>query len=441
MPAFAAQTFLLLQGPVSPFFRRLAVRLEASGHRVLRVNFSLGDWLFWRRPGAINYRGSLEAWPAFVADLLVREGVTDLVLLGEQRPYHRIAVEEAEARGVRVTVTDFGYLRPDWLALERDGMGGRSRFPRRPAAIRALAATFPPPELGQRYGDDFAAQSRWDLVYQLANTLVRLPFPHYRSHHLANPVMVHITTGWRLLNGAQARRAAARAVRAARAAGQPYWVFPMQMELDYSIRAYSRFDGMEAPLREVISSFARQTREDRLFIKLHPLDSGMRDWRGLIREAATAAGAADRVNFIDGGDLPDLLVGARGLVTVNSTVGLMALQAGLPTLALGQAIYDVEGLTFQGMLDRFWTEARAPEPALLADFVRAAAGALHIRGVYYKEPGLGAAVEAAAERLGACAAIEMAARIAQAEAVADLGAGFGADAGERPEPALSRRAG
>jgi capsular polysaccharide export protein len=433
MPITTAQTFLMLQGPVSPFFPRLAARLEAAGHRVLRVNFSLGDWLFWRRPGAINYRGTLEAWPAFVTDLMARAEVTDLVLLGEQRPYHKVAVAAAEAGGVRVTVTDFGYLRPDWLVMERDGMGGRSRFPRRPAAIRALAAMFPPPEMGQRYGDDFAAQSRWDLAYQLANTLVRAPFAHYRSHHLANPVVVHITTGLRLLKGRRSHQAALRAIRAAQGAGEPYWVFPMQMELDYSIRAYSRFDGMEQPLREVIASFGRDAPEGRLFIKVHPLDSGMRDWARLIDSAAEAAGVAGRVSFLDGGDLASLLAGARGLITVNSTVGLMALQAGLPTLALGQAVYDVPGLTFQGAIKRFWTEAEAPEPELLADFVRAAAGALHVRGVYYKEPGLGAAVEAAALRLDSEVADAMAARIAQAEAVAD-------DA-ERPELALSRRVG
>lgn len=429
----AAQTFLMLQGPVSPFFRRLAARLEARGHRVLRVNFCLGDWLFWRRPGAIDYRGTLEAWPGFVDDLMVREGVTDLLLLGEQRPYHKIAVETAERLGVRVTVTDFGYLRPDWLALERDGMGGRSRFPRRPAAIRALASELPEPDLTQRYGDDFAAQSVWDLIYQVANTFVRPPYPHYRSHHIHNPVLVHITTGWRLLGGARANRAARKAVQAARAAAEPYWLLPMQMDLDYSIRAYSRFDGMEQPLREVIASFAAGAPEGRLFIKLHPLDAGLRDWRRLIRAAARAAGIEGRVTFIEGGDLPELLAGARGTVTVNSTVGLMALQAGIPTVALGEAIYDVEGLTFQGDLDRFWTEGAAPEPDLLEAFVRAVAGALHIRGVYYKAPGLDHAVEAAAQRLEARASVGMAARIATAEARAD--------AASASEPALSRWAG
>ena len=49
---------------------------------------------------------------------MVREGVTDLVLLGEERPYHRDAITAATARGIDVYVVEMGYLRPDWITLE-----------------------------------------------------------------------------------------------------------------------------------------------------------------------------------------------------------------------------------------------------------------------------------------------------------------------------------
>ena len=60
--------------------------------------------------------------------------------------------------------------------------------------------------------------------------------------------------------------------------------------------------------------------------------------------------------------------------------------------------------------DRFWTEATAPDPAAVADFVTALANTIQLRGVYYQRPGLDAAVQAAARRLDAasdehCAAL------------------------------------
>ena len=66
---------------------------------------------------------------------------------------------------------------------------------------------------------------------------------------------------------------------------------------------------------------------------------------------------------------------------------------------LGRALYDIEGLAWQGGLDDFWTGAPPPEPGLAAAFIRAIAGCLHVRGVYYARPGLDAAVAATVRRL------------------------------------------
>ncbi len=43
------RTFLFLEGPSSPIFMKIADRLEAQGHRCLRINLNLGDRIFWRR--------------------------------------------------------------------------------------------------------------------------------------------------------------------------------------------------------------------------------------------------------------------------------------------------------------------------------------------------------------------------------------------------------
>lgn len=86
---------------------------------------------------------------------------------------------------------------------------------------------------------------------------------------------------------------------------------------------------------------------------------------------------------------------------MNSTVGIWGLRVPLPVIALGQAVFDIEGLTFQHGLDRFWTEARTPDSEAVADFVAALANTIQLRGVYYRRPGLDAAVQAAARRLDA----------------------------------------
>ena len=86
------KSFLFLQGPISPFFRMVGAELRALGHDVLRVNLNAGDWLIWRGPDAVNYRGRPADWPAWFEALCEERQATDLVLLGEQRPMHRAAI-------------------------------------------------------------------------------------------------------------------------------------------------------------------------------------------------------------------------------------------------------------------------------------------------------------------------------------------------------------
>jgi capsular polysaccharide export protein len=398
-PPALRRCFLFLQGPISPFFAEVAAGLAARGHEIHRINLCLGDRLCWRRgPGRVtDYRGHPEDWPVFVSTYLDRHRVTDIVLLGEQRAYHRAAIAAAGPRGIAVTVTDFGYFRPDWITLERDGMGGDSRFPRDPEAIRALARALPPADLQERLSDDFARQARWDVAYHLAS-LLPLPFPHYRSHQLHHPVATYAGIGLRLLRRGAEHAEGARAL--AMAAPHPYWVFAMQMETDFSVRAYSSYRDMDTPVAETVRSFARHAPADgRLIVKVHPLDPCLKRWGRRVHAIADAAGVALRVHLAHHGPLDDMLRGARGLVTVNSTVGVRALTLGCPAVALGRAVWDVPGLTYQGPLDRFWSEAEPPEPSLRDAFLGALQGTTQLRGVFYAPEGRAAAVEAAVARL------------------------------------------
>jgi capsular polysaccharide export protein len=297
-------------------------------------------------------------------------------------------------------VTDFGYLRPDWITLECDGMSGLSRFPRNPEAIRALARGATPPSLTQRYVDNFRNQAVWDVVFHLSNSLCRPLFPFYRSYQLHHPVIAYLGTGLRLLLRRRRHLVAMDLIATLRRDKSAIYVFPMQMENDFQLRAYSPYPDMKTPMHQVIRSFAKNASVDaHLVIKIHPLDPGLRPWRRLVRKYAAEAGVADRVHYIDGGVLDELLAVASGVVTINSTVGVWAMRAGCPVITLGTAIFDMAGLTFQGELDAFWSEAVPPDPALFDDFATALSETIQIRGVYYEEEGLAAAVEAAAERL------------------------------------------
>ena len=80
-----SRRFLFLQGPTCAFFPQIAAGLRVHGHATFRINLCRGDKLFWDG-AAVDYTGSLQTWPAYIAPFLDRVETTDLVLLGEQPP-------------------------------------------------------------------------------------------------------------------------------------------------------------------------------------------------------------------------------------------------------------------------------------------------------------------------------------------------------------------
>lgn len=392
------RTFLFLQGHASPLFARTADKLEERGHRCLRINFNLGDWIFWRRPGATAYRGRLDTLPAYIERFIDEENVTDIVLLGEERPVHRPAVVAAARRDLPVYAVDMGYFRPDWLTVELGGSGCNSHFPVDPAAIRAAASRLPEPDCAPRYGHSFLRESLYDLLYNLPNVFGWFVFPHYRWHALDHPLAEY--GGW-LLRLARARRRAleATAVETRMIAGPSrFFLFPLQLETDFQIRAHSPFHSLRQAVDMVLDSFAEAAPPDaELLFKLHPLDNGLRAWPEQIAKAAAVRGLSDRVHFIDGGNLDALIGASRGVVTVNSTVGFQAIRAGRPVRTLGVALYDIDGLTDRRPLAAFWSQPKPPDEKLCRDFVRLLAAAVQFRGDVFDPAG----VEAAATNLAA----------------------------------------
>lgn len=378
---------------------KVARLLVTHGHRVSRINLHFGDRLFWRLP-ATNYRGSLADWPAYIGRFLDANPVTHLFLLGDRRPYHRIAIAEARRRGVEIICSELGYLRPDWLVLERDGMSTYSRMPRDPDTIRSLAQRFEPPDMTIRCRTPFWRLAVTDIAYTIGQVFFRLHYPRYQRHAIYHPFAEY--AGWirRWLLSPIEKRRTARTLGVLDASVAPTFVFPLQLSTDFQIRDHSPYPDMPAAAREIIASFAAHAPPpSRLIVKVHPLDSGLTPWRRVISDIARQHGVANRVFYIDGGDIGQMLHGAAGCVLVNSTVGLFALQLGCPLKVMGNAIFEVPGMTFQDSLDAFWSRPTKPDMGLVADFMRLLAGALHIRGGYYTREALALAVPATVERL------------------------------------------
>ena len=370
--------FLFLQGPPGPFFRQLAVALRECHVGVHRINLSGGDRYDWV-DAENEYRGRMRHWPIYLDRFLRAHRITDLVLFGDCRPMHQAALRMAQLRGVHIHVFEEGYIRPDWMTLERDGVNGHSPLERDPDVILASARWLPEVPQLPPITAEFKRRARDSYWHYHHVVTGKLRFPFYRSHRQGSICLDGI--GWaRKFLGAKARARQAQETLAA-IAGRKYFLFPLQLTGDYQIRMHSPFGSMGVAVDYVLESFARFAPADTvLLVKEHPLDSGFRNWRSWLRRRARRLNIEERILHIDGGELQDLAEGAVGMVCVNSTSGTLALEAGLPVVVLGDAVYDIRGVTHQSGLDSFWLAPEAPDRELYGAFKKLLHARCLVRG-------------------------------------------------------------
>lgn len=387
---FAGKRVLLLQGPVGPFFARFARDLRAVGAEVFKVNFNAGDWIFYPG-GAMNYRGTMEAWPQWLEEQLLRLRIDVVFLFGDCRPIHRAAHATATALGLEVGVFEEGYVRPDYVTLERFGVNGYSRMPRGPEGYGSASSRAAKPHA---VGNAYWAMVRCGFVYFTVGALGAPLFPHYVHHRplVVGEALPWIRSVWRKQWFKWKERGLQD--RLTTDFSRSFYLAPLQVYNDAQVTVHADgLDGVEHFIERTLQSFARHAPQETLLVfKHHPMDRGYRDYTRLIRARALESGVADRVLYIHDQHLPSLLDHARGVVLVNSTVGISALHHGAPTIVCGRALYDMPGLTYRGSLDEFWTAAPEcpPDPLLYQRFRSRLIAETQINGSFYrqlKQPG------------------------------------------------------
>ncbi len=366
---------LLLQGPGTPFFGWLADFLQREGHQVKTVAFCGGDetYLRWgcRQPlEIIRCQSAQEELNDWYAHLLQKHQPDAVLLFGDCRPIHRPAIEQATARAIPCWVFEEGYLRPHWITMESKGVNGFSHLMHQREHLRQLAETLDgttqetdPPA----FGSTLSRRVAYDILYHCLNGLLFWRYPLYQTHR-PYPIWQEYLHWCKRLVRMQWRKYRYHHTFDffVQQRQDRFFLYPLQLDSDYQLRIHSPYRNQREAIDHTIASFAAYaSAEDYLLFKGHPLDNGMEDFRQVVQTIADTHGVAHRVAFIEGGHLPTLLRHCKGVVLVNSTVGLSALQHGLPVHCLGTAIYAMDGLTHQGSLHSFWHYTSRPQKNLL----------------------------------------------------------------------------
>lgn len=360
---------------------------------MLKVNFNVGDQLYWRGQKSVNFRGYPQDLKVFLDGLYRDHGITDQVLFGDRRPVHRPAVARAETLGIRTHVFEEGYFRPFWVTLEREGVNGHSLLPRDPDWFWAVGGDIGPAEEVVPFASQFSSRAVHDVAYHVAGSLNFAFFPRFRTHAPTNAAVEYMAFVRRSIALRFWKPRDAAAIDDLLAGKALYYLLPLQLNSDAQIRDHSRFVNMAEVMEHVLGSFARKAPiQTKLVIKNHPLDVGLSDHRGALAALVRRFDLAGRVIYLESGNLELLVEHAQGVVTVNSTVGSVALGLDCPTITLSDPIYNLPGLTFQNDLDEFWREGEAPNRELFRRFRNAVIHCTQVNGGFYCTKGIDLAV-------------------------------------------------
>ncbi len=384
---------LLLQGPLGPFFSRLARDLRAVGADVQKINFNGGDQVF--NPDGIAYTGTLDAWPAWLQGHLAVSRIDVVALFGDRRPVHDFVAELCNKLGVDCYVFEEGYFRPAYITCELGGVNARSTIPRDPAFYLARAEPEPTLEV-QPPAHAYWCMVLWTCVYYCFSAMLRPRYRYYRHHRplRLTECLLWARGGFRKWWRRFSERAVERQLTT-ELSGK-FFLAPLQVHNDAQVTHNSRFGTVEAFISELVDSFARYAEPDStLVFKHHPMDRAYRNYGALIRLLAEERGLRGRLLYIHDQHLPTLFDHARGVAVINSTAGLSAIHQGVPTITLGDAFYDMQGLTCQAPLHEFWglTSAYRPNRDLYLAYRRWVIKNTQINDNFYSGPLRGTAVE------------------------------------------------
>lgn len=363
---------------------RLARQMRSHGHSVYKVAFHTADYYFWLWGVPVwPFRETVGEWRNWLRAHTEAQGIDTYVLYNNKRTYNVIAEELADELGVEVIIVEQGLIRPLHVtaySTKQQCLEGIAELWK-----QTLAGETPPEGYASPPPQRVPVSSKYKFLrfgfFGTISALTRPFFPHYREQQKVG-VLFHAKAQarglWRLLRSAASDRKIRSLI--SREWSHQFFLIPLQVPYDKQILLRSDFADMHEFIKVVAESFEQRGGIDqKLIFKIHPVDRGYRDYAATIEQLKIRLGN-DRVHLIDRVNLDRLLENARGVVTINSTVGLTALRHGTPVKVLGEAIYDLKELTFPSSLDDFWSSESRPCMDTVQMFVNVLESTIQGRG-------------------------------------------------------------
>ena len=367
------KNILFLQGPMGCFFKKLDSLFREKGANTFKIGLNAGDRLFSHRDNYMAYRGKKEDWAGFIEEFIYTHTIHQLYLFGDCRYYQSIAIEIGYRYGVEVYVFEEGYIRPNFITLEKYGVNHYSRMSRQRKFYDALNLNDYPALNPKKTYSRVSRMILSAMAYYFMGNVFHFRYPHY-EHHRGFSGFREAFFGLRNLYRKQKYKMTEKGLleKLVLDRKDQFFFVPLQTHNDFQVLQHSGYGSIEKFIIEVIDSFSRYAdKKHTLLFKHHPVDRGRRDFSAFIDKQTQRYNVEERVNIVHDLNLPTILQNAKGTITINSTVGLSSIYHNTPVITLGYALYDIKGLTNKGVaLKDFWQQQTKPDKVLFEKYQR-----------------------------------------------------------------------
>ena len=368
---------LLLQGPYSFFFRDLGHLLQEKGCSVRALTFHPGDSylmqglprLGWRklmtryrsgqdapeletyysaritkleeRPLTQNEKEFFTTYYKAVKGFLEKEGIGILLCHNDTRWQHAYALEAARRLQLPAFVFELGLFRPNTITMDPEGVNAANSVPRTSSFYRGFSTE---KKVNDEQTDSPISTKKRNLIiaffllFYKAGKILGLNAPENKVIRLRD-----YAARFKASYGKRRRDSAPVTLP------RRFFFIPFQVVNDSQTLLYSPYRDMDTMAEDVIRAVKafnkRRAPEERVaaVFKEHPMDRGAVSYETLREKYRDD----EEVCILSEGDINDLIDRSRGVVTINSTVGLDAISRGQKVMCMGRAFYAIDGIALQ----------------------------------------------------------------------------------------------
>ncbi|MBK17120.1 MAG: hypothetical protein CMK49_03785 [Prochlorococcus sp. SP3034] len=362
---------LLLIGPIGTFFSRLSKFLKSKNINTYKILFPYKEYGF-KKNQIIKFNEEMNSFKLFLLKVIEEKKIRHIFMYGDVIIPHQIAIETCIAlrkKGYEIDteIFELGYLRPNYVTLEKNGVNFKSNIPRDKKFYEKLEKVKVIPKA--KYNIGLRVRKLWKGITFIHHAFTNYQITEYDHKLQPKPIYLY----YQLLGFIRKYIYMIEEYKIKKNIGKRknFFLVVLQVSKDSQIVEGSDFNNIENFIKYVIASFKKANIKDcQLVIKHHPRDRGYNNYKKLINTEIKNNQLKERIIYIHDLKIASLLRNkkCKGSIMINSSVGIQSLFHNVPVKVFGKAIYDIDGLTDKKNLEEFLQKPSPPNQELFKKY-------------------------------------------------------------------------